>query len=73
MIAALSLIRATAISSSSFAVARPGHLVAREPPEEAKDLGIGPKTVDVHRASVMYKLLVSSVELIKLMGTTRSV
>lgn len=40
----------------------------------AKDLGISPKTVDVHRASVMRKLLVSSsAELIKLMGTTRSV
>jgi FixJ family two-component response regulator len=39
----------------------------------ARDLGISPKTVDVHRASVMRKLLVgSSAELLKRVGAVRS-
>lgn len=38
----------------------------------ARDLGISPKTVDVHRASVMRKLLVTnSAELVKMVGPTR--
>lgn len=38
----------------------------------ARDLGISPKTVDVHRASVMRKLLVSNgAELVKLVGSSR--
>jgi FixJ family two-component response regulator len=38
----------------------------------ARDLNISPKTVDVHRASVMRKLLVSnSAELIKMVGPLR--
>ncbi len=40
----------------------------------AKTLGISPKTIDVHRASVMRKLLVSSsTELVKLVGPARSI
>jgi FixJ family two-component response regulator len=38
----------------------------------ARDLNISPKTVDVHRASVMRKLLViNSAELVKMVGPLR--
>ena len=39
----------------------------------ARDLGISPKTVDVHRANVMRKLMVgSSTELVKRVGALRA-
>ena len=39
----------------------------------ARDLGISPKTIDVHRASVMRKLAVTSgAELVRLVGAARA-
>jgi two-component system, LuxR family, response regulator FixJ len=49
-----------------------GLLAGQTSKQLAKTLSISPKTVDVHRASVMRKLLVSSgAELVKLVGPAR--
>ena len=50
-----------------------GLLAGQTSKQIARDLGISPKTVDVHRASVMRKLLVNNgTELVRLLGTSRS-
>ena len=51
-----------------------GLLAGQTSKQLAKTLSISPKTVDVHRASVMRKLLVGSgTELVKLVGPARAV
>ena len=50
-----------------------GLLAGQTSKQIARDLGISPKTVDVHRASVIRKLLVNNgTELVRLLGTSRS-
>ncbi len=50
-----------------------GLLEGKTSKQLARDLGISPKTIDVHRASVMRKLHVSSgAELVRLVGAARA-